>query len=339
MKHLNQAIHIVLGADDNYAMPLAVTICSILKNVNKNEVIHFTILDGGIEDESKKRITNVFTNHKYKAKHIIEWIKPDLSYINNLPTHRLPTAAYLPLLIPDLLSSDCKKAIYLDCDLILETDITELWKVNVENTIICAARDLLIQTLSNPNGIKKYLELGGTANAPYFNSGVILMNLNVWRQEEITQKAIDYLLKTGESIAHHDQEALNAVLIGKWKELDPRWNQQGCIYWPQVLPESPFTKTILNMYNDLVNNPFIIHYLSSSKPWNFRCMHPSAHKFLYYLKESHWFTQLEWKMWWYEHYYKRFRWLLNDLFKTLRLIKIKNGPAKKEKPEFNFEQA
>ncbi|WP_409070429.1 glycosyltransferase [Aliifodinibius sp. S!AR15-10] len=113
------------------------------------------------------------------------------------------------------------------------------------------------------------------------------------------------------------------TLADNWSKLDLRWNQQGCIYWPQVLPESDFTRTTLEKYDELVNAPYIVHFLSQSKPWNFKCMHPLTHRFIYYLKESQWFTKTEWMKWWYKYYYSRFKWLLGDLNETLNMVKIK----------------
>lgn len=325
MSDSNQPIPVVLGADNNYAMPLAVTLCSILKNVNKKRAIHFYILDGGLSDKSKKRLMNLFQHSRGNQEHKIEWVNADIDSIKNLPWKGYQSeSTYLRLLIPEVLPSHLEKVIYLDCDLILEADITELWEYNSNHTIVWAAQSILIQTLSHPAGVKKYTDYGGNANSPYFNAGVMVINLDLWREEAVSSKAIDYLKENRESIKLNDQEALNAVLIGKWKKLDPKWNQQGPIFWPQLLPESTFTDTIMDRYEELVNKPFIIHYLSSSKPWDFKCMHPATHRFMYYLKQSRWFTKAGWMVWWGRLYLKRFFWLFGDLRKTLHMIKVQN---------------
>jgi len=63
MSAINSKISIVLGADDNYALPLAATLYSILKNVNQQTRLHFYVLDGGLSEDSKKRITRVCQPH------------------------------------------------------------------------------------------------------------------------------------------------------------------------------------------------------------------------------------------------------------------------------------
>ncbi|MEX1268953.1 MAG: glycosyltransferase family 8 protein [Balneolaceae bacterium] len=325
MEKTNQT-NIVLGADDAYALPLAVTVCSILKNVPPQAVLHLFILDGGITEKNKRRLQRVF--EKNGEKHLLTFIQPDLSPIRDLPSNGKPPSVYLPLLIPELLPEHCKRAIFLDCDLILETDITKMEHEAKEQAILWAIRDVLIQTLSDPKGVSNYKNYGGNADSPYFNSGVMLIDLELWREENVTEQAIRYIEDTGDTMYHCDQEALNAILINKWQELNPRWNQQGCIYWPEVLPETEFTKDILKDYDQLLKEPFIIHYLSPSKPWSYRCMHPEARKFLFYLKESHWFSKAGWKIWWCRFYLRRFLWLFSDLRTVLNQINFKK-PGKK----------
>jgi lipopolysaccharide biosynthesis glycosyltransferase len=326
MEKSNQT-NIVLGADDNYALPLAVSLCSILKNVPSTAALQIFILDGGITEKSKKRLHNVFK--KNGRHHAMTFIEPDLSLIKDLPANGRPPSMYLPLLIPGLLPENCKKAIFLDCDLILESDITKMEQVAEGDAILWAVRDVLIQTLSDPKGVSNYRSYGGSSDLPYFNSGVMLIDLELWRKENVTEQAFRYVEENGDTMYHCDQEALNAVLINKWQELDPRWNQQGCIYWPEVLPETEFTKDIMKDYNQLINEPFIIHFLSPSKPWNYKCMHPEARKFLFYLKESGWFSKAGWKIWWYRFYVRRFLWLFSDLRNVLNQINFKNIKAKK----------
>ncbi|MDR8394652.1 glycosyltransferase family 8 protein [Aliifodinibius sp. S!AR15-10] len=213
MSKFDNQVNVVLAADDNYAMQLAVTMFSILRNLNKMSCLQLFILDGGISSKNKNKIKRIFKNNNQKKNHSIIWIKPDLEKLNNLPTKGKPRAIYLPLLIPEYLPDQCNKVIFLDSDLVLESDITKLYKHDVEITPLWAVRDLLIQTLSGKDGIKSYKEIGGTEKSPYFNSGVMLINLDYWRREKVTSGAIDYIQEYKEETRFHDQEALNAALV------------------------------------------------------------------------------------------------------------------------------
>lgn len=318
-------INIVLAADNNFSMPLYVAIYSIIMNIGKDCSAHFYVLDGGLTVKNKKKINNILYFSNSYEKHQITWIDENENSVQDFPLHSgMSRATYLRLFLPEFLPKDLGKVIYLDCDLILETDINELWKINLDEMIVGAARDLIVQTISHSTGVKNYITYGGKKTSPYFNSGVMLIDLNGWQREEVTKKSIEYLIKNKDVISLHEQEALNAALIGKWKELDPRWNQQGVVFWFSVLPETRFTYKIKNMYYELVNNPFVIHYVSKNKPWNYSCMHPLTGRFMYYLKKSRWFSSNEWIIWRFKMYRKRFFWLLKDLKKTLLIISIDN---------------
>ena len=310
--------HIVLGADDNYSLPLATTIFSILKNANSEAFLQFHILDGGITKKNVKKIEKVFNKHGNRQ--VMNWIHPDLSQLDELSTPGRPPSIYLPILIPALLPEHCKKAVFLDCDMIIESDISKLTDIELDGAPIMAVRDYLIQICSDREGIANYKELGGSADSPYFNSGVMLLNIELWRKEKLTEKAIQYIQENKESIYHYDQGVLNALFIDQWGELDAKWNQQGCLFWPQVLKKTEYTGKLIEMYDELVHHPYIIHYLSPSKPWHHKCMHPHANRFLYYLRESQWFGPLGWKIWWYRYLIRRCWWLFGDFRQNIRQI-------------------
>lgn len=323
MKSYNK-INIVLGADDNYAMPLAVTMYSIMENVNDDAKLQFYILDGGISPKNRKSINRVFRINNIGEKHKICWKDLKVNALNKLPKSGNSQMVYLPFFIPELLSAICKKVIFLDCDLIVKEDITTLWKQDINGWAICAARDVFVQKLANSNGVFDYRVYGGKADSHYFNAGVMIINLKYWSKHNVLQKLVDYLGNHKDSPNLNDEVALNAVLAEQWKELNPLWNQHGSIFWPHVLPKSEFTKRILGMYNELKNHPYVVHFISESKPWSYKCMHPGCSEFLTCLKKCGWFNRLEWKIWWYKYYINRFRWLLQDFFETLNLVNHKS---------------
>ncbi len=319
----NEPLNIVFGADNGYAMPLAVAMSSVLINIDSHTKATIFILDGGISAANKKRILRVFHTHAAKRTHTLQWLIPNMETLRQLPTAGRPPAIYMPLFLADYLPKDCKKAIFLDCDLITERDLSAILEYDMSHHVVGAVQDYLIQTLSDKEGIYDYGAYGGKADSPYFNSGVLLINLEQWRKQNITKKAAEYL-NSRKQIIHYDQEALNAVLIGKWKRLDPRWNQQGSIFWPQVLKESEFSRELLELYEELVHIPYIIHFLSPSKPWEYTCMHPFAFRFTWYLKTSNWYTKYEWEKWWFRIRYLRGRWLFNDFKRAMQLMKPSN---------------
>ncbi|PHM05919.1 glycosyltransferase [Nostoc sp. 'Peltigera malacea cyanobiont' DB3992] len=74
----------------------------------------------------------------------------------------------------------------------------------------------------------------------------------------------------------HDQDALNAILAGKWGELEPGWNQMPYLFQYSSWQDSPFTEDV---FNQLINNPDIIHFSTKDKPWHNSCNHPDKDLF------------------------------------------------------------
>lgn len=322
MNKSNEPITIVTGANDQYAMPLSVMIYSIFRNLKTGYNIRFYIIDAGIKKENKSRIKNVLKKNRFGKNHKILFCSNDLWLLKSLPINGRHYAIFSPFLISRILPPECEKVLFVDSDLIIESDISLLWEQDMSNLAIKAVRDFVVQRLSDNDGVPGYRKLGGSDDTPYFNSGVMLINMMLWRKKKIIRRAINYIYKNQDSIRHYDQEALNAVLIHQWEELDPRWNVQSTIFWPHLLPESPFSNQIMEKYNELINEPFIIHYLAVSKPWSYKCLHPLAFHFLFYLKESGWFTVVEWKIWWYKYYYRRCKWLIGDFKDSLFMVNI-----------------
>jgi len=178
-----------------------------------------------------------------------------------------------------------KKVIYLDSDLLVLGDLAQLWDKDITDTFLLAVQDMGEPYVSSPRALNNFKELGIPAYYKYFNAGVMIINLNRWRAEQISRLALDYLEQNKAIIRWWDQDALNAVLAGNWSELDPRWNQIPHIFQYPSWKESPFDK---NAYERIITDPFIIHFATSSKPWQYDCKHPAKSMFFNYLDKTSW---------------------------------------------------
>ncbi len=273
-----ETIVLVCAADNNYAMPLAVTACSVLENLSCDYQIHLFIIDGGIADENKHRIERSLNLNRCQ----IEFIpKPDSSftvvqdvvnYLSKVTPEELQhvagsVAAYYRLFITELLPSSIDRVIYLDCDLVVNADLSKLWKAHFNDTYILAVQDMWVPYVSSIKGVP-YQKLGISASSKYFNSGVMVIDLQKWRADSITTKAIEYLKTYQHDIRAHDQDVLNGLFADKWGELAPSWNLTPAIIdlfssWQ----ESPFSES---EYHQLIERPSIIHFATNRKPWNSR---------------------------------------------------------------------
>jgi lipopolysaccharide biosynthesis glycosyltransferase len=281
------SIVLVCAADDGYAMPLAVTIRSVIENLKGNRKVTLFVIDGGIKQSNKQKILRSIDPEKCN----IEWIPAPHTLPKELPvsTGLLPylsIATYYRLLIPTLLSDQVKKAIYLDCDLVVNEDIEHLWDIDIGNYYLLAVQDSGTPYVSSfPFGLARYKELGIPSDAKYFNAGVLVLDLEKWRTHNISAKILEYLVKDREYLKSADQDGMNAILAGQWGELDPRWNQIPSIFSFSSWAESPFSEDV---YNDVIHNPGIIHFATVAKPWNTFENHPFRYLFFHYLDMTDW---------------------------------------------------
>jgi lipopolysaccharide biosynthesis glycosyltransferase len=287
------ALVLVCAADDKYAMPLSVAVRSALENINKKRDVILFIIDGGIKIHNKNKILNSLTSEKCNVKFIpkpnalLKDIEETHLYCeaNNITLNNyVSLACYYRLLIPELLPKNLKKVIYLDSDLIVRGDLEDLWQIDLEENYVLAAQDIWIRFISAPEGLLNYKELGMASGSKYFNSGVLVINLEKWRMDKIAIKAIQYIKENSKYIRYHDQDVLNAILGGKWGELDPRWNCQNTIRSYSSWKESPFSEEI---YDNLIHDPYIIHYVTRLKPWISRHT-PFKEYFFKYVDMTEW---------------------------------------------------
>jgi lipopolysaccharide biosynthesis glycosyltransferase len=281
-----QPIILVCAADNNYAMPLAVMVRSALANLKSNRKIALFILDGGISKSNKNKIIKSLQS----AQIDISWIQIDDTHLNNLVlTEHLTIATYYRLLIPKLLPSEFDKAIYLDTDMVIKGNLAELWNIPLEDNYVLAVQDDVLLYISMSDGLRNYQAMGISPDAKYFNAGLLVINLEKWRSENIGEKVIDYIKQNREYVKYNDQDGLNAVLADKWQEIHPRWNQMPRIYDYSSWQESPHTEDI---YKELLHQPYIIHFISSPKPWHAglqaECKHPQKDLFFQYLDMTSW---------------------------------------------------
>lgn len=275
-------IVIVCAADNQFADALTVMIYSVLKT-SSSKNIKLYVLDGGISLLAKNRIGTLVNERGNQIK----FLKMDENIFKGyLVSERLTQAIYYRLLIPDLLLGESvQKAIYLDCDLILNADISELWNIELGRNVLAAVAETNegCRYVSSPRALRLYKELGIPEKNKYFNSGVLVMNLEEWRKRNITAKVCNYLTENHEQVIYHDQDGLNAILWDSWLELPTDWNVMSYLFITEHKHQ------VINMEKETVEQlrrkPKIVHFTGWKKPWIEECVHPYASLYRKYAQE------------------------------------------------------
>ena len=219
----NENITIVVVSDNHFAMMLGALIQSLITHHKTDKLIDLYIVDDSITAKNKSRLINSFEPGKLN----VTWIK--LSNIlkdARIPKDRssFPLNVYARLLMPHFLPGDLKKVIYMDVDMIACKDISDLWNINLLDYPIAAVRDRSDRIGNEWGGIANYKELGLDPNIPYYNAGLFLVNLEIWRKESIPEKIISCIATNLKHAGFPDQYGLNVILSGRILQIDFRWN-------------------------------------------------------------------------------------------------------------------
>lgn len=203
-------MHIVSAADDGYLPHFAALLHSAWLY---HPQAHFYLLDGGLGSENIQKL-NDFAR-QYSAKLTI--IPCATILAKKLPaTQKRPL--YARWLIPELLS-DIDRAIYTDADTLVVGPLDELYSIDFEGRPVAAVRDGFFGSRENERKIH-----GIDFGDDYFNSGMMVLNLQQWRDEDIASRAFAYVTKNQKILPYPDQSALNAILRQRIKSIDKIWN-------------------------------------------------------------------------------------------------------------------
>lgn len=254
-------IVVAAAADAAYALPLAVLLKSLVASLDPAWSVALFAVDGGIAPDDRKRIEDSCD----PARITFHWQPRGTLGLDTLPVWgRMNEMTYERLLLDCWLPAGCRRALWLDCDTVVVSDLSRLWNSDLDGGVLAAVQDLVVPYVSSRFGIAGYRALGLAANAPYFNAGVMLVDVDRWREEGVARRAFDYLARAKGDVFFWDQEALNVAIAGRWTCLDPRWNQIASVcgrrfFRPQHLDPAS--------YAALVSDPWIVHYAGSLKPW------------------------------------------------------------------------
>jgi lipopolysaccharide biosynthesis glycosyltransferase len=254
-------IHVAAACDEGYAMPLAVLVASICRANSSNRQVVIHVVHPGISQKLRCKVELSLHSHNVS----IDWIAIPrgrlAEFAGSLASfHHVSIAAYYHLLLPELLPDALEKVLYLDCDLVVIEDLSELWDTPLEGTLLGAVPEIAkrASTAGAPEGIRRPADLGLADTQQLFNSGVMLIDLSRWRAKLIPHRCFAYIHAAMPQLRWHDQEALNVVACGDWRPLATRWNVTMHVFGDVTDP---------TLASELVENPAIIHYNTSRKPW------------------------------------------------------------------------
>ncbi len=308
-------IEIAAAFDSNYIVPVTVMLKSLFDN-NKNIVITVNLLY--LVTQTKSEDVNWLENYIVSEGHLCRHIPVTNEKLGEVPDSRHGRSSFLRLLLPGLLPKEIKKILYLDCDLVVAGSILELYNMNIDSFYLAAARDSTsIQSpehTKNLNLPEKYF---------YFNSGVLLLNLEKLRKEKLQKFFLKNLKNINNVIKAYDQDVLNVTLCSKVKYMPPRYNMN--FFIERDIKAQIWTKEEIE---DVKKHPVIIHYIGLVKPWHYISFHPKTGLWWRYLRLTPFAGTFVPKGRTFENFFKKYYLLLFRRFDLLLSMKQKRAIGK-----------
>ena len=255
--NMNLTIPIVLSSDEKNAPYMYTTMISILENSDIQTFYIFYLL---VPANFSKNIENIILkiNDNYKCSINFIYIDNTLNnFIQKLQNASLPT--YFLLLVGDLLPEEIEKCIYLNVDVCVCKDLSELFNIDINDYYISGVIDVGHYLLKENNCERLNLP----SMRQYINTGVLLINLKKIRGKKMTKKFLKLSKKNYDSQA---QDVLNVACYGKIKTLSPKYN----VMTSSLKENNQFLRYIFTEQEifEAKTEPYIIHYEGKKKPWN-----------------------------------------------------------------------
>ena len=213
---MKEKISISFSVSDNYSQHLAVVLTSFLVN-NPDSQFVFHVLHRNISEKNQaqiRKLESMYTNCEIKF-HLI-----DASRFEKFPIPKelehVTQEMYYRYMLPEVLGDE-ERTIYSDVDVLCVGDIKPLWEIDLKGNIIAAVSE------GEAGEFKKKL-IGLEGDAPYFNSGVLVMDLKAMRNENATSVLMNNTIKYSPLIAWPDQDVINITFYRRILSLNPIWN-------------------------------------------------------------------------------------------------------------------
>jgi len=257
-------VPVVFALDNNYVLPACVAINSMLENCNKDTFYKISILTS---DDFKATNRDTFLKLKNDYKNFrIDFLSMYDLFSDAYYNTRFPKSVYYRLKIPSIFSEE-EKMLYLDADIIVTQDLSELYNIDLKDNYLGAVAD---GTRSTKKGDPYLKELGIDVSG-YVNSGVIIWNSKKCREDGIEEKFKEYI-DSRKTIKYPDQDTINVVCYDKILSLPLKYNCQVCYPLDENFNKSKMVKKCFanheDWWEDGRKNPIIIHYAYPTKPWN-----------------------------------------------------------------------
>jgi lipopolysaccharide biosynthesis glycosyltransferase len=287
MKRGGAGVVVAYHCSESYAEVAGVSMASLFESSKGFPEITVYLIENRLSELSKARLSSIAAKYGRELAFVE---MPDYSRLLGLRQVKRKWLgdSYCRLFLDTLLPQDVERVLYLDSDTLVAGSLSELWSTDMKGKCLGGSLDCLGKPYFRLFGIDE----GGM----YLNSGVLLINLKLWRERRAGERVRDYVQRRGGYLFFMEQSAMNAALQDELFDLGARFNVSTLMlsmpYDELCVARGPARFYSRSEYAEAVKNPVIIHmtsaYCVARRPWIDGSRHPARKCYLRYRACTPW---------------------------------------------------
>ncbi len=273
----NLTMDICFVINNQYAIYAGVCLTSLLENQQTSTQINVHILHSDVTAESQETLKRLEARYSCHIQFYNVQGEDMSHFIMTIP--HITVETYYKLFIPKTLKH-LDKVLYLDVDVLVLGDLSELWQTDLDDHYAGVVLDLWL--LWDGTYLKNL-----NFDAPYFNAGMMLLNLALLREFSLPERAIAVSCEYGDKIKIQDQDVLNIIFKGRCVLVKPSFNMVNDYF----VPYERIAETLNRYYSEVTlekleqyqQSPHIVHFAGPAKPWQISCVARHSPAYFTYL--------------------------------------------------------
>ena len=277
-------MNIIYASNNAYAGYLGISMLSLFDNNRDLDEMTVYILSQGIDFGNTQKLCAIAEQFKRKLIFI------EVSEFQKLFPFTFHTSGFNPFVLSRLflcryLPEEVERVLYLDCDIIVNASVGELDKIDFRHNYVAAVPELYMPA------DKKAL-IGFAPDETYYNAGVLLVNLSVWRSLDLETVFMDYYSSMNGQLLYNDQDIINYCCKGKILTLNHTYNVSANLpYFPRYFVKKlqpAYDTSAARSYKQILKRPAVIHYMGDERPWIEGNYNKYRKQYEYYYRRSPW---------------------------------------------------
>lgn len=277
-------MNVVYASNDNFARHLATSLCSLLDHNQLMKELNIYVMSVNMSNLCKDQLRKIAEQFD-RPMEIIELGNLEARFTYRVNTGGFDVSTLSRLFVSEVLPESVERILYLDCDTVILRSLQKLWDLDLRGKILAAVMEPTIY-----ESVKEEIGLG--EQDPYFNAGVLLIDLKKWREQDIQTRILDFYQAHDGFLFACDQDTINGALKGEIRPMSPSYNfftnYRYFKYEELVRQSSSYQMVPKEIFQRAKHHPAIVHYMGDERPWIAGNMNHYRKAYEFYLDQTPW---------------------------------------------------